>query len=508
MNETALKTPVWIPVVRRLIGILVPLFYFPLMLRLLGQEDYGLHSMADSVVEFLMLLTVCTGGAFARLLSGRHEAGDPEGERRVFGLHVVTYAAFGLLILAAGLFISFHLGGFRRSLGEEELEMLKKICLLMTVDAAVFLPFGAWEAMIGAHGRSGFLQLVGLIVAVVTPCANLIVLSLGWASIGLVSVSIAVDLIVSVAYVLYVRKVLGTAPAFGNAGSDHLKRVLSSSLAPFLDLCAEVLFVPADRLIVGWALGSLMAAVYNVGASVSLYLIALCALAGGRLAPYPADDDHGALPEGARDAFFIRYGRRQFILVFYLFSAFAVFGRHFLRLWAGSAYAQAYGVVLLTFGALAISLLQQGGTEILHAAGRHRFHVVTFLCTAAASVLLTLWWLRLWGVLGAAAATCAAYVIGAVVMNVYYRRTIGLDIPLFWKRIGRMLPIPMLFGAVCWFAVNAVPAPHWAVLLGLAVVYTALYFLLARRFMMNARERAVTDAPFRKMRDRIAGRKA
>ena len=508
MNETALKTPVWIPTVRRLIGILVPLVYFPLMLRMLGQEDYGLHSMADSIVEFLMLLTVCMGGAFARLLTGRHEENDPDGERRVFGLYVKTYAAAGLLILAVGLFISFRLGAFSRSLGEEELEMLKKICLLMTVDAAVFLPFAAWEAMIGAHGRSGFLQLVGLIVAVVTPCANLAVLALGWASIGLVSVSIAIDLIVSIAYVLYVRKKLGAYPAFRSAGEGHMRHVLHASLSPFLDLCAEVLFVPADRLIVGWALGSLMAAVYNVGASISVYLIGLCALAGGRLAPHPAEEEHGAVPEGSRDAFFIRCGRRQFILLFFVFSLFAVFGRQFLRLWAGSAYARSYGVVLLTFAALAIALMQEAGTEILHAAGRHLFHVVTFLCTAAASVLLTLWWVKPWGVLGAAAATCVTYVIGAVVMNVYYHRVIGLDIPLFWKRIARMLPVPLAFGVVCWFAVNALRSVNWAGLIGLAVLYAVLYFLLARRFMMNAQERALSAAPFRKAYGRVFGRKA
>ena len=506
MNDITLKTDSWVPRVRMLIGILVPLVYFPLMVRLLGQEDYGLHSMADSVIECLLLLTFCMGSAFARLLEQRHSESDREGVRRIFGLYVKTFAVVALIILAAGLYISFHLGGFRRSLGEEEREMLKKICLLMTVDAAVFLPFGAWRAVIDTHEGSGFLQLVGLGVAVLTPCAGLAVLLLGWASIGLVSVSIGVHLIICVLYVLYVRKKIGISPSLGRAGSGHLRQVMRSSVSPLLDLCAEVLFLPADRLIVGWALGSHSAAVYSAGASVSVYLIGLCAMAGARLTPLPDGWAEKDQPKGSYDTLFIRYGRRQFILFFFIFSAFAVLGRQFLALWAGSAYVRSYGVVLFTLAALGIPLLQEAGTVLLHPFGRHRFHTVVFLCTSAVSVLLTLLLVKLWGVLGAAAATFVTYSAGAAVMNVFCYRPIGLDVSLFWKRIARMCPVMVLFGAVCWFAVNALPVTSWPLLIALAVVYSVLFFLLARRFMMNAQERDVSAAPFLKVWSRITGR--
>ena len=502
MNDTNLKSRTWIPRITRLIGILIPLIYFPLMLRLLGQEDYGLHSMADSVIEFLLLLTFCTGGAFATLLTKHREEGDAEGMRRIFGLYIKTHAVIGLVILVAGLYISFHLGVFRRSLNEEELEMLKKICLLMTVDAAVFLPFAAWKSVIAAHADSGFLELIALAVAVLTPCAGLAVLALGWASIGLVSVSIGINLIVSFLCVLYSRKQLDVSPSFGSAALGHLRTVLSSSVFPLLDLCAEVLFIPADRLIIGWALGSLAVAVYNVGASVAVYLLALCALAGGILSPRSEEE----LQKGSYDIMFIRHGRRQFILVYFVFSAFAIFGRQFLVLWAGRAYSDSYGVVLLTLGALAISQLQEAGSAILHSLGRHRFHVLVFLCSAAVSVLLTFLLVKPWGVLGAAAASFAAYLVGGVAMNIYYQRVIGLDIPLLWKRIARMCPVMILFGAIFWCAVNAVSSVNWAVLIGLFIVYSVLYFLLSRRFMMNTQERAATAGFFRKAWGRISGR--
>jgi membrane protein implicated in regulation of membrane protease activity len=69
-----------------------------------------------------------------------------------------------------------------------------------------------------------------------------------------------------------------------------------------------------------------------------------------------------------------------------------------------------------------------------------------------------------------------------------------------------MCPVMILFGAIFWCAVNAVPSVNWAVLIGLFIVYSVLYFLLARRFMMNTQERAATAGFFRKAWGRISGR--
>ena len=197
---------------------------------------------------------------------------------------------------------------------------------------------------------------------------------------------------------------------------------------------------------------------------------------------------------------------RPISVLFLFLSLLAVFGRPFLRLWAGEAYAPSWGVALLTFAALALPLLQHTGTELLHALERHRFHIAVLLCPAAVSVLLTLWLVRPWGVLGAAAATFAAHAAGAAAMNVYWHRSLGLDVPSFWKRIGRMCPAPLILAVAAWFGVNALPDMGWPLLLALAAVYAALYLLLAWRFMMNAREREGAAALLRGAWARVTGR--
>ena len=45
---------------------------------------------------------------------------------------------------------------------------------------------------------------------------------------------------------------------------------------------------------------------------------------------------------------FIRTGRIQYIVMSFILSAFVVFGRPFIRLWAGEGYEEAYYCLLYT----------------------------------------------------------------------------------------------------------------------------------------------------------------
>ena len=51
------------------IRILTALIYTPIMLRLLGQSEYGLYQLVHSVVSYLSLLSLGFGSAYVRFFS-------------------------------------------------------------------------------------------------------------------------------------------------------------------------------------------------------------------------------------------------------------------------------------------------------------------------------------------------------------------------------------------------------------------------------------------------------
>lgn len=119
-------------------------------------------------------------------------------------------------------------------------------------------------------------------------------------------------------------------------------------------------------------------------------------------------------------------------------------------------------------------------------------------------VVLTFWWVEDFGIVGAAMATCVAYVVGNIfIINWYYYKKIGLDIPVFWKNILKMSPVMIIMGTVWWFLLEQIQVNNWLIFFALAVAYTLMYLPLAYKFMMNQYERNLVIVPVKKVLRKI-----
>lgn len=241
-------------------------------------------------------------------------------------------------------------------------------------------------------------------------------------------------------------------------------------------------------------------AVYNIGASFNTYVTSLATAISGLLVPRLTEMVVKDAPKEQFTEIFIKVGRLQFIIVSFIVSAFVAFGRQFIALWAGPGYGDSYYVALLTMIPVTIPLIQNTGLNILYALNKHKFRSIVYACIAILNVGLTFWWVEGYGIIGAAMATCIAYVLGNIlIINWYYYKRIGLDIPLFWKNILKMCPVMIVMGTVWWFLLNAISVNSWLVFFLMATAYTAVYFLLTYRFMMNQYERDIIMVPVRKI---------
>ena len=100
--KNQLKTGAVISYLNLLIGNLIPFIYTPIMLRLLGQAEYGLYGIAQSIMGYIGLLNFGIGGSIVRYLSKYRAAGDKEAEARVAGLFIKIFSVICVLILVAG----------------------------------------------------------------------------------------------------------------------------------------------------------------------------------------------------------------------------------------------------------------------------------------------------------------------------------------------------------------------------------------------------------------------
>ena len=507
MRRDEIKAGALLSYLNLLVGNLIPFIYTPIMLRMLGQAEYGIYGIAQSVMGYIGLLNFGIGGSIVRYLSKFRAEGDRDGERRVFGLFIKIYSVIGAAVLIVGTFCSLHLGAYGRSLTPDELKLLERLVRLMTLNTAIFMPFNVFSSMILAHERFIFSKTVSLLTSVVSPCLNLALLFLGFGSIGLVLSATLLNFVTYSVYTVYVIRRLEIRPSFQPVGGGLLSEIIRFSLLVFVANIVDILFWSTDKLIIGWAIGSVATAVYNIGATFNSYITSLSTAISGVLMPKVTKMAVKDTPPSEFTALFIKVGRLQFLLISFIVSAFVAFGRQFIALWAGVGYEEAYYVALLVMIPVTVPLIQNTGLNILYAMNKHKFRSVVYFCIAVLNVGLTFWWVESYGIVGAAMATCIAYVVGNIlIINWYYYKKIGIDIPLFWKNILRMCPVMLVMGAAGWFALDRLDIHNWLIFFALAAAYTILYWVLAYFFMMNDYEKALIRGPASKILAHMKGK--
>lgn len=110
----------------------------------------------------------------------------------------------------------------------------------------------------------------------------------------------------------------------------------------------------------------------------------------------------------------------------FILSGFIVFGKYFIRFWAGDGYGDAYTIALLFLVPLTIPLIQNLGITILQARNQMRFRSEVYVIIALISLGFQIPLAKYYGGIGCAMAIAGALTLGQIiVMNIYYHKSRG-----------------------------------------------------------------------------------
>ena len=106
-KKSQLKTGIVLNYINITLGNLIPVFYTPIMLSLLGQKEYGLYKLSSSVTSYLSLISLGIGSAVVRYLIKAREEEGKEAEERVLGLFMVIFQIIAAAALLIGTVLAF-----------------------------------------------------------------------------------------------------------------------------------------------------------------------------------------------------------------------------------------------------------------------------------------------------------------------------------------------------------------------------------------------------------------
>ena len=485
---------------------IVSLIYTPIMLRLLGQSEYGLYSLVSSVVSYLGLFNFGFTGCYIRFYTRYKSVNDNKGVARLNGMFISIYLCLSLLVVLVGFVFAIKSNiilGTKLSL--DELNTARVLIIIMVFNMAFSLPMTIFGAYINAHEQFVFQKILSLIRVLVNPLVILPVLFMGYGSIGLVAATTLVNVLVSIVNVVFCLKKLKMKFDFTSFDFALMLEMTFFSFYIFLNMILDQISWNVDKYILGRFRGTATVAVYSLAATLNQYYLAFSSSISSVFEPRVnkmailSDNDNIS-------KLFVKVGRIQFMVLALICSGFIFFGKSFISMWAGDNYETSYYIVLLLMIPITIPLIQNLGITIQRAKNMHKFRSIVLFVIAICNLGISIPLAKAYGGIGAAAGTAIALIIGpGFIMNWYYNSRLGLDIPSFWKEIislTKALVIPLVLGT-CFNIYGNLHNLVCFVLLG--VLYCVIYCVSMWILGMNDYERNLMSVPIKKLYNKFKG---
>lgn len=437
------------------LNILISLVYTPVMLRTLGQGEYGIYQLASSIISYLSLLSLGFSASYIRFYTQRKRKGDEEGVKKLNGMYMTVFLVIAAIAFGAGLILSFNVGSLFSGEGytANDMHIAKIVMIFLAFNLALSFPSSVFTSYISSQEKFVFQKLINMGKTVLSPMLTLPVLLLGYGSIGMVIVTSCVTLLIDVINMLYCLLKLKMRFNFRTFEWRVLKDVAIFSGFIAINQVIDQINWNVGQIILAKRIGKEAVAIYAVASTLNTMYISFSSAISSVFVPQVhrivVDDKNS---NSRLNEVFVRVGRVQFALMALTVSGLVIFGKYFIFRWAGADYGDAYYLALLLICPCTIALVQNVGIEIQRAKNLHKFRSFAYLIMAIVNIGISILLCHYIGILGVAVGTTISLVLcNGIIMNVYYHKKVGLNILSFWKNILRMclgLIIPIAFGVV------------------------------------------------------------
>ena len=482
---------------------LIGLLYVPMLLAFLTQQQYGLYQLVGSMIAYIAIMDFGLSNTTIRYYSRFLAQQDREKQENLLATMLRIYGGISVLILLVGAGLwQVLLPFYAKTLSAPDMITAKYVYAVMLLNVAFVIPGHIFSAIIQAHEKFIFLRCATLFNIILQPVLVFVVLHFRANILALVCVQTLCNLALFLANVYYCFFKLRVRFQLHYWDKPFVKEILFFSFFIFLNAVMDQVYWKSGQLILGAVSGTLAVAVYAVAVQLCLSYMNVSANMSGVFLPHlSALAAKGSMQE--MNQIFLKVGRLQCYVVMLFFWGFALFGKPFLRLWAGENFLPAYSYTLLLMAALILPLIQNTGIFILQARNKHAFRAVVFAGIALLNVVVAVPLAKQYGAMACAAVTAGCLLLGqGLILNIYYAR-LGFCIRSFFTQIVRLwlymlLPAGLMFW---WKKTFLLPLSVWSLgaeIIGFSLLYGGTMWFLA----MNEYEKNLLKAPFKKIWNR------
>lgn len=502
MNKE-IKWGIVLQYVQMVLSIVIHLFYTPIMIKLLGQSEYGLYNLVSSIISYLSLLSLGFGAGYIRFYSRYKGKNDEQGIKKLNGLYLSVFSIIGVVSLIAGLVIAFNSGiFFNETYSAADLEIAKTLMIYLSINLALSFPASVFVSYISSQEKFIFQKLLNIGKTILSPCLCVAVMYLGYGSIGMVITTTVISVAIDLFNVLFCVTKLKMRFLFGKPDWHLFREILVFSVFIAINQIVDQVNTQTDKIILGKMINSAAVATYAVASTIQSMYTNLSASVSGIFTTRVHRIMNDNLPEQDKRLtdLFVKIGRIQYFILMLIQTGFIFFGQYFIKLWAGEEYTLAYFIILILMIPSTVPLIQNVGIEIQRAKNKHQYRSIIYIIVAVANVIISIILCKYYGIIGVAIGTLISNLVGTILlMNIFYHIKIKINILRFWWEILKAsvgLIIPCVFGALIMLFI---PFTSFKLYFGMIIAYSVVYLISIYFLGLNKEEKQFVKGEISKM---------
>ena len=466
---------------------LAGLLYTPWMVSCIGADDYGLYTLALSVINFF-LLDFGLSDSVSRFLSKYYAEGRKDLVAGFLGMTYRLYLAITLVIAFVLLVVFLNIDAIYTGLTVSQLPVFKVLFVIISLYSVVSFPFAPLSGVLISNERFVALNACNLVQKVATVVLIVVALLLGWGVYALVAVNALVSVVATACKFVIVRVGTDARADFSYWVAAEAKELIGfSAWVTITQVCSRFIFAIMPSIIAVSA-NTAEVALFGLAASLEGYVYTVASALNGMFMPKVSRSLSGADEE--LQHLMVRVGRIQLYIIGFICICFAVLGGRFVISWMGPGYDALWPCAMLLIVPSLVELPQLIGVTAITASGNVKARACIYLATASVNVALGAVLTGFLGALGGCSSVCVAYFVRTFGQNVIYRRSLGIRLGAFFRETyGRWLGAGAVSIAFGLLSTLLVPFGGWVGFGVCALVMFAAYAVALWLFVFNAYEK-------------------
>lgn len=414
----------------KLIGLIVT----PIVLTYLDTTEYGIWVVIGSVLGYVGLMDFGVTGATAAIAAKHNTQVNDHHINTVINNAFVMQSLIAMLILIVGFTVSFYFPDMFQ-MGAYSKEDAWLVFVMAIIGYAISFPPKSLKGLIQARQMISLSIWLEFFLFLFTTLLNLAMLDAGFGLLALPAGTIVMRLLAYPLFFYFAKK------AYPRLGFDlsvisiaNMKEIFGISAYWFVGMIAAMVIYSTDTILIGMFLSTAMVTLYALTFRLTevirefIYSISFTMMpAIGQI-----------MGEGnALKAREIYLRSQPVILSLGAIGAIFVyfFNSHFVRFWVGEKYDAGDSLALIFAAAMFISIVFHASSLVISADLKLKGVTVVRIIEAGINIALSVWLVRIYGLMGVALGTLIAGLLTSFWLVPYMAmRHLGISVTQ-WIRV-------------------------------------------------------------------------